>query len=197
MLKLRVVKTGSSAKAVQAVHYQNNKRIIVKHFGSCHSEKELEELLKIANEWIRDYSNQLSIFPDENPNSVLHLNHCSFLGAYSTFLYNLISVLQHQIGFTDLGHRLLHDLVIIRLVEPASKLRSIELIETYFGIKHRRQNFYKVAPQWIKLKEAVESKVVDFARQNYGFNYDLLFYDVTTLYFETFEDDELRKQGPG
>ncbi len=195
MLKLRVVKTGSSAKAVQAVHYQNNKRIIVKHFGSCHSEKELEELLKIANEWIRDYSNQLSIFPDENPNSVLHLNHCSFLGAYSTFLYNLISVLQHQIGFTDLGHRLLHDLVIIRLVEPASKLRSIELIETYFGIKHRRQNFYKVAPQWIKLKEAVESKVVDFARQNYGFNYDLLFYDVTTLYFETFEDDELRKQG--
>ena len=37
--------------------------------------------------------------------------------------------------------------------------------------------------------------MVDFAKQNYGFNYDLLCYDVTTLYFETFEDDELRKQG--
>jgi transposase len=30
---------------------------------------------------------------------------------------------------------------------------------------------------------------------HYGFNYDLLFYDVTTLYFETFEEDELRKNG--
>ena len=28
-----------------------------------------------------------------------------------------------------------------------------------------------------------------------GFNHDLLFYDVTTLYFETFEEDELRKNG--
>lgn len=37
--------------------------------------------------------------------------------------------------------------------------------------------------------------MVAFAEQNYGFNYDLLFYDVTTLYFETFDDDDLRKQG--
>ena len=32
-------------------------------------------------------------------------------------------------------------------------------------------------------------------QKNYSFNYDLLFYDVTTLYFETFEEDELRKNG--
>ena len=195
MLKLRVVKTGSSAKAVQAIRYWNNKRIVVKHFGSCHSIAEVINLLKIAKQWINDSSSQLSIFSDEDPNAVLYLNYCEFLGVYYTFFYEVISALQNQIGFSEFKELLFTDMVIIRLLEPASKLRSIELLQSYFGIKHRRQNYYKVAPKWLKLKEKVETKVVDFAKHNYGFNYDLLFYDVTTLYFETFEEDDLRKQG--
>jgi transposase len=41
----------------------------------------------------------------------------------------------------------------------------------------------------------VEQKIVNFAKVHYWFNFDILFYDVTTLYFETFEEDELRKNG--
>ena len=37
--------------------------------------------------------------------------------------------------------------------------------------------------------------VVEFAKKEYSFNYDLLFYDVTTLYFESFQEDELRQNG--
>lgn len=195
MLKIRVVKTGSSAQAVQAVSYQNNKRIIVKHFGSSHSREHLDELVTIAKEWVKDHTSQLSIFPDDNPNSVLYINHCSFLGVYYTFFHQLITSIEDQLEFTHLKQPILDDLVIIRLFEPASKLRSIELLDTYFGIKHLRKNFYKVAPHWLELKKVVESKVVAFAQQFYEFTYNLLFYDVTTLYFETFEDDELRKQG--
>jgi transposase len=47
----------------------------------------------------------------------------------------------------------------------------------------------------LKLKERIEAIVVDFAKGNYAFKFDLLFYDVTTLYFETFEEDNLRKNG--
>ena len=195
MLKIRVVKTGSSAQAVQAIRYYNSRRIIVKHFGSCHTADALDEMLEYAHEWIKDHSNQLSIFPDDNPTTVLCINHCSFLGVYHTFFYELISMLQNQMGLCQSNQSLLNDLVIMRILEPASKLRSIELMEIYFGIKHSRKNFYKAAPQWLELKAAIESKVVAFAKQSYSFSYDLLFYDVTTLYFETFEDDELRKQG--
>lgn len=46
---------------------------------------------------------------------------------------------------------------------------------------------------WIK--NDVEKKIIRFVESEYDFNYDLLFYDVTTLYFETFEEDELRKNG--
>ena len=56
-MKIRVVKTASNAKAVQVVHYQNNKRVILQHIGSAHTEEALSDLVMIAEEWIKDYSN--------------------------------------------------------------------------------------------------------------------------------------------
>lgn len=193
-MKIRVVKTGSKAKAVQVVRYQDNKRFILQHFGSAHNDDELNELLLLAEEWIKDYSGQLSFFPDENPNRILHLNHCTFLGVRYNFFYKQVREIQGKIGFDDLP-ALLQDLVVIRLFEPASKLRSLELLKQYFDINHSRKTYYKIAPKCIELKKTVEDKVVDFAKKNYAFNFDILFYDVTTLYFETFEEDELRKNG--
>lgn len=133
-------------------------------------------------------------FPNENPNRILHLNHCTFLGVRYNFFYKQVREIQGKIGFDDLP-ALLQDLVVIRLFEPASKLRSLELLKQYFDINHSRKTYYKIAPKCIELKKTVEDKVVDFAKKNYAFNFDILFYDVTTLYFETFEEDELRKNG--
>jgi len=194
-MKIRVVKTASNAKAVQAVRYQDNKRIIIRHFGSCHTEEELDELLIVANEWVKDYAGQLSIFPDHAPNALLHINHCSFLGAYYTFFYDLIGFLQQEVGFDTLGQPMLNDLVTIRIFEPASKLRSIELLESYFGVVCQRKSYYKMSPKWLALKQDIEAKVVAFARKSYAFDFELVFYDVTTLYFEAFEEDALRRNG--
>lgn len=55
--------------------------------------------------------------------------------------------------------------------------------------------YYKIAPDCVGLKKTVEQKVVCFADLHYSFNFDILFYDVTTLYFETSEEDLLRKNG--
>jgi len=193
-MKIRVVKTASKALAVQVVHYRNNKRIILQHLGSAHSDQELNDLMLLAEEWIKNYSGQLSVFPDEDPNKLLHINHCTFLGIRYNFFYEQIRKLQAKVGFDDLPI-LLQDLALIRIFEPASKLRSLELLEQYFGVHHARKTYYKIAPNCIELKKTVEEKVVNFAKAHYAFNFDILFYDVTTLYFETFEEDELRKNG--
>jgi transposase len=193
-MKIRVVKTASKAKAVQVVRYQNNKRVILHHVGSAHSEAELADLMLSAQEWIKDYSSQLSIFPDDSPNKLLHLNHCTFLGVKYHYFQEQIRHIQDMLGMSTLPP-LLNDLVCIRIFEPASKLRSLELMELFFGVKHSRKSYYRIAPQCIELKEAVENMVVAFAKAHYAFNFDLVFYDVTTLYFETFEEDELRKNG--
>lgn len=193
-MRIRIVKTASNAKAVQVISYQNNKRVILKHIGSAHSDDMLKELMILAKEWINDYSGQLSIFPDSNPNSVLHTNHSTFIGVKYHLFYKQIRFIQTQMGLDSLP-ALLNDLVAIRIFEPASKLRSLALLEQYFGIIHSRKYFYRITPECVILKDIVEEKVVHFAKKHYSFDYDLLFYDVTTLYFETFEEDELRKNG--
>ena len=193
-MKIRVVKTGSGAKAVQVIKYQNNKRIVLKHIGSAHTDKELNELKILAEEWIKSFTGQLSFIEEENPNRFFHLSHCSFLGVRYHFFYRTINQLHGQIGFHTLP-QLLQDLATIRIFEPASKVRSIELLDLYFGVTHSRKNYYKIAPDWIPLKSLVEGKVINFAHEHYSFNFDLLFYDVTTLYFETFTEDELRENG--
>jgi transposase len=193
-MKIRVVKTASNAKAVQVVRYQQNKRKVLHHVGSAHTDQDLKNLMILAEEWIKDYSHQLSIFPDESPNQLLHLNYSTFIGVKYRYFYQQISAILDKMGL-DILPTLLKDLVIIRIFEPASKLRSLELLNQYFGILHNRKTFYKIAPKCIEVKESVEQKAVDFAKANYAFNYNLLFYDVTTLYFETFQEDELRKNG--
>lgn len=99
-----------------------------------------------------------------------------------------------MIKFDDLP-ALLNDLVAIRIFEPASKLSSLELLGQFFGISHRRKIYYKIAPDCIDLKKTVEQKFASFVGLHYSFNFDILFYDVTTRYFETFEEDGLRKNG--
>lgn len=148
----------------------------------------------MAGEWIKDHSAQLSLFSDESPNKLLHINHCSLVGVRYNFSYKEINKIQGVIGLEKLP-QLLKDLITIRIFEPASKLRSLELIERYFGIHHNRKTYYKMAPDWLNTKEFVERQVLSFVKKAYSFDYDLLFYDVTTLYFETFEEDDLRKNG--
>jgi hypothetical protein len=101
-MKIRVIKTASNASAVQVIRYQNNKRIILQHIGSAYDDKSLNELVLVAEEWIKNCSGQLSIFPNEHPNSLLHLSRCSFVGVKYHFFYNLINTIGATIGFGDL-----------------------------------------------------------------------------------------------
>ena len=196
MLHVRVVKTKAGSRSVQVIRYENSTRVIVKHIGTGNTEEEIKALSEIARSFIEDLSKQLSFFADGQPHdSFVVLSQCEYLGFYYTFLYDVLYAIQTQIGYTAQIDAMLIDLVIMRIVEPASKLRSIELMETYFGIRHRRQRYYESALAWLALKDAVEKQTLCFAQKTYDFDFSLVFYDVTTFYFETFESDELRKTG--
>lgn len=196
MYKIRVVKTSSGASAVQVIRYENRKRIVFKHIGSAHTTDELQALKNIAKSVIDQASKQLALFEsDKNIDKLIFLEQSEFLGVHYVFLYEALISICKQIGIDRVGSQLLLDLVIIRIVEPASKVRSIELLEEYFGVHHRRQNYYKTINDWVELKSRFEDIIAVFAQKAYGFDYSLIFYDVTTLYFETFKADELRDTG--
>jgi len=195
MYKIRQIKYTSKSVSIQVYTIINRKRVILRHVGTARTEKERADLISLAYEFIEKHSRQLSIFEDLQPGNILNVAQTDFIGVYYGFFYELLSKLVIQIGFDKICNQLLLDLSIIRIFEPASKLRSIELIEEYFGIKHRRQSYYDSVPKWFDLKVKIEKIALCFAKKHYSFDYDLLFYDVTTLYFETFTEDELRKNG--
>ncbi len=196
MLHVREVKTKVGSRSVQLVRYANGKRVIVKHIGTGRTEEEIIALKEIARTYIKELSQQPLLFADaKSSEHVVTLSQCEYRGFYFAFLYDVLHAIQALMGYTAIVDGMLNDLVIMRIVEPASKLRSIELMETYFGIRHRRQRYYESAVAWLKLKTQVEKQTLHFAQQTYGFDFSLLFYDVTTLYFETFESDQLRKTG--
>jgi F0F1-type ATP synthase epsilon subunit len=195
MYKIRQIKYSRDSVSIQVYKIENRKRVIVRHIGTAHNEQEQSDLLLLAQDFIKKASKQLHLFEDHQSNNILYINQTEFIGVYYTFLYELISKLILMIGLDKVNNALLTDLVIVRMIEPSSKLRSIELMEEYFGIRHRRQNYYQSAAQWLTLQSKTETIALGFARKHYAFNFDLLFYDVTTLYFEAFKEDELRKNG--
>jgi hypothetical protein len=185
------------SRSVQVIRYSGSRRTIVKHMGTGNTDEEVTSLKEIARLYIEDISRQTTLFTDtsKQPDDKVTLSQCEYLGFHYGFLYDVLKAIQVQIGYTTVTDALLTDLAIIRIVEPASKLRSIELMNTYFGIHHRRQRYYESAAQWLSLKDTIEERTLRFAKEEYHFDFSLLFYDVTTLYFETFESDELRKTG--
>lgn len=196
MLHIRIVKTKGKSRSVQVYRYRNTKRLIIKHIGSGTTDEEITALAEMARVFIADYTKQSYLFEETKPKEeAVLVNQCQYIGIYYTYFYDVLRGVQHQIGYILEADTLLNDLVVMRIFEPTSKLRSIELMETYFGIRHRRQRFYESAFKWLDLKEGIEKQTLGFARKQYGFDFSLVFYDVTTLCFETFTEDELRRNG--
>ncbi len=190
---VRKVKTASKSVAVQVIKYKSRKRVVAKHIGSADNKDEETILLNNAANWISEQTKQISLFPENE--HFISIEQIEYLGFQYTFLYETLNKLQSRLGFTSFGKKLFNDLVTIRIIEPASKLRSLELLESYFSIKHRRQSLYDILPELLKLKNKIEELTIDFAIKEFGFDFALIFYDVTTLYFETFKSDDFRKPG--
>lgn len=199
MYRVRTVKTASGAIAVQVVEYFKNKRAVLLHVGSAKNEEELLALKESALNWIERSNQQKFLFPlvkSEPKSSLISLDKCEYLGFRYQLLYDVLWSLTVSFKLHLLPNsKILNDLVIARISAPSSKLEAFEFISDYFGITHSRRDFYRTLSELPKLKDEVEARVIAVAKKHFNFNFSLVFYDLTTLYFESFETDELRRIG--
>ena len=199
MLHIRTTKTSSKATAVQIVEYVRRKMIILIHIGSAHSEEEILSLKQIASEWILKNDKQTSLFSTldkKNSSSLISLDKCQYLGFRYQLLYDVLSNLSILFKFHLLpNYKILTDLIIARIASPGSKIHSLEFLDGFFGIKHSRRDLYRNLASFVHLKDDVEAKIISIAKKEFAFNFSFVFYDLTTLYFESFESDDLRKIG--
>jgi len=87
-------------------------------------------------------------------------------------------------------------LVMARIANPASKRKSLIDLERDFGIKLDLNAVYRTLDYVDEQSlERIQKKAWDAVTGLFAEKIDVVFYDCTTLYFESFTEDELREKG--
>jgi transposase len=108
----------------------------------------------------------------------------------------LIGSLFEQIGFGQIKDALFKRLVLARLCYPASKLRTTDYLAKYEYLEMDVQAIYRYMDKLHRTqKESVQRISFEHTMQVLGGDMSIVFYDVTTLYFEIEQEDELRRTG--
>jgi transposase len=100
------------------------------------------------------------------------------------------------IGFNTINEPLFRHLVIARLAFPLSKLKTIDYLYRFQGIVLDLDTVYRFLDKLNnKLKNSVELIAFNHIKRVLNNNISVVFYDMTTLYFEASDEDDLRKTG--
>ena len=93
----------------------------------------------------------------------------------------------------ELNNRILKNCVLARIADPASKLDATRTLATAFGVRMHVDKIYRMMDQLDSdtVKRAIRNSTLSILRHKVN----ILFYDATTLYFESFTPDELRSFG--
>lgn len=186
-MRVRKVKNSAGNTVVQIGYYQGKHFKLVKHLGSAKNQAEEESLLEQAYNFIHRYQPTLfSRSPAIARDDIVPVGYARE-SAYRYFSDAFDCV------FPEIKDRVIKDLVIIRIVHPASKLESVRLLNEYFGIKYANTSVYRAFLR--ANKQAFINQLVVYAKQQLNFDFTLLFYDVTTLYFESTPDEKLKVPG--
>lgn len=101
----------------------------------------------------------------------------------------------HEILEKDSLTHILKTTVLARLANPVSKHRTAALLERDFGISVPLDRIYRMMDALYKARESVLDKVRRSTLALFPEKIDVVFFDVTTLYFESETEDTIRDFG--
>lgn len=193
-MRVRVVPTASGKKAIQIVSKKYGRLTVHKHIGTYDTDEEKRQLLKKALDFISEISGQVSLL---DVLSTFRPSEVEITEQYRIFLYQLLSAVYDKLGFGKYPDLLIKDLVIARIWAPSSKRETREVLSEDFGKHWKLLTIYRHLKVAIEagLKDTFQKALVDFARDGLGDNLRLVFYDVTTLYFESATREGLKDFG--
>lgn len=194
---VRELKNRSGSISIQIISKSRGKYKIVKTLGSATTRQEIERLSRLAQQEIERLSEPLTLFssPDdvlvEKVFESLHNSSIQTVGPELVF-----GKIFDYIGFNQIGEELFRHLVVSRLAFPLSKLKTLEYLYRYQGVSLDLDAVYRFLDKLnTKLKEQVEQIEFTHTKKVLEGNISVVFYDMTTLYFEASDEDDLRKTG--
>lgn len=193
----RKKKNKSGVISIQVIEKSSGKYKLIKTIGSSDNQAEIDRLSAQAQEFINSYGGQQQL------NFVLGDDQRYFDSIYENIQQvqllgpeMVLGKLFDQIGFNVIKEELFRHLVIARLIYPVSKLKTIDYLQKYKGITLHVNDIYRYMDK-LHARQIKQVQQINFEHtiRLLGGKLTVVFYDVTTLYFEAPDEDDFRKTG--
>ncbi len=191
---VRKKKNPSGKISVQVIDKSLGKYKVIKTIGCSANSNEVKTLVEKGRKWIKNRQGILELDFSGREKTEQLLENIEEITTSGTTL--LLEKIYNSIGFGKINNEIFKILVFSRIIFPSSKLKTTELLEKYYN---REINVYKIYRQLDKIHENEKEKIEQISYQHtlktLGGKISVVFYDVTTLYFEIDREDEIRKRG--
>ena len=194
---VRKKKNKSGIISIQIIDKGSGKYNVYKTVGSSSDKKTIEELFTKAKQEIENQNIQEKFnFEIDKERQLVDVFYNSIEDFRLLGPELLLGKIFDEVGFNIIKEELFRYLVITRLVYPVSKLKTIDYLYKYKGISINIDKLYRYLDRLHKEQIGlVEQISYRHAIKEMQADVSIVFYDVTTLYFEAEDEDDLRKSG--
>lgn len=197
MVFVRKKKNKGGSISVQIIDKSSGQYEVYATIGSSSEPKQIEQMVNEAGLEILKLNGQQPLpFNQEQEEEFLKIFYDGIEGFSLVGPDLILGQLFDEIGFDKIEDELFKHLVITRLIYPVSKLRTVDYLFKFKGIVLDVVNVYryldKLREHQIELIQEISYlHTIEVLKQAPS----IVFYDVTTLYFEAEQEDEFRKTG--
>ncbi len=187
----------SGVISVQIIEKRCGKSTLIKTVGSSSDSIQIAGMVETGKRLINEIKRQSSFHFDVHQEQ--QLVDLFFNGIRALSLAGpelLLGKLFDEIGFNAIKDEMFRHLVLTRLCYPVSKLKTTDYLFKHKGLFIDVERVYRYLDKLsAKQKEQIQQISYDHTLKVLSNKMSLVFYDVTTLYFEIEKEDDLRKTG--
>lgn len=210
-------KNRSGSISIQVLQKQGRSNRLVRTFGTSTDEQILQRWEIEAKAWAEEQTNGPSLFENEGMETVKCAS--DYDAIFSSIAQNDLTLvgpelvygrLYDKIGFNNIhtsDNELFKSLVVTRLYKPGSKLRTREYLHYFMNKYYDEDRIYRYLDELCRRKTSgmsekelyeaerksvkyqIEQITYEQTRRVLGGQVSVVFYDTTTMYFESREDD--------
>jgi len=200
--------TNTLKRSVLICHNIREGRLIKQHtikvWGHSADEVELQKWLIEAKNWISQQDSKWldgykKIKIRKGMRHQVNITHLEEESRVNIGIEDIFGKLYKEIGFQELlskAHQeTLRQIIFARLLEPSSKRRLSFISEKNFDKEVPLDRIYRMMDKLMKESSFIENKIFTATQKMVGGKISLMLFDVTTLSFETINEDELKAFG--
>lgn len=189
----------SGSVSVQIIEKRNGVYQVVRTLGSSRDPDEINRLVQQGKQIIHvPPPGTPWLFPVKSETELAVENFVSGLSNAQIHTIGpelIFGTLFDRIGFNAIPEELFRHITIARLAYPVSKLKTIDYLYRYQGLRLSVDAIYRFMDKLSdSYKEEAGAIAYRYTKGQLG-QIAVVFYDMTTLYFEAEDEDDLRKLG--